>query len=297
MKVLVTGSGFVASHLVDYFTNIGHKVDVVSRSPSTLHAHKLYSADITSFSAISRVLSNGYDLVIHTAAQSIVKNALKDPNSTVDINVMGMVNVLEAARRTEVGRLVHFSTDKIYGEGLHKTEEDPFLATGIYETSKASSDIIANGFIETYGMKVTIIRPANLVGFDPYNKRIVPNTIKKALAGESPIIYEETLGNESMREYLSVYDLCNAIEFLLNHNPGRYNIGSGEVRTQEEVVNEILAHFPGVSPKYAKQEKIPEIQKQSLSSLKIRSLGWEPNWNFKDMIELTVNEFKAKLCR
>ncbi|MEN3051522.1 MAG: NAD(P)-dependent oxidoreductase [Candidatus Methanosuratincola petrocarbonis] len=303
MRVLVTGAtGFIGAHVAEHFRKKGAEVEGVCRSynPNSVLAIKgveckLYFADLTNFEEVRRIMSNGYDVVVHCAAQAIVRNAMRDPVGTFATNVMGTVNVLEAARLADVGKVVVFSTDKVYSETVKATENNPILPPrlfkGVYETSKAAADLAAQCFADVYGMKVIVVRPANVYGFDPWNRRIIPNTIRSCIRGESPVIFVEK--EPSYREYIHVSDVCRAVELLVDKvDRGVFNVGSGEVKTQEEVVLETLKHFEGLKPRYVERPNIPEIKRQSLDSTKIRALGWKPKVDFSTGIRMTVEEFK-----
>jgi dTDP-D-glucose 4,6-dehydratase len=174
------------------------------------------------------------------------------------------------------------------------TETDPLVSTGPYETSKACSDLAAQAFMETYGMNITIGRACNAYGYD-MAKRIIPNVIRSCLRCEPPIIYggENYEPEKTIRQYVYVEDLVDAIQFLIaKAEKGIYNIGTGDILTQEEVVKNICKYFP-LTPRLVKRDKpIKEIQKQTVNWRKLESMGWQPKHIFDQAIQKTIQEFE-----
>ena len=209
--------------------------------------------------------------------------------------MIGTLNVLECAEMAGVHKFIFQSTDKVYGERMSAREDDAVVATGVYETSKACADLAVQSFMHLSERidVIQIVRSCNIYGYDPYSPRIIPNTIKACLAGESPVIYHE--GDiPSQRQYLHISDLCAAYDILLKHNhDGIFNVGSYDVLSQEEVVKTILKFFPNIKPTYEdKQGGEREIFAQSLAWDKIRLLGWKPRMRFEEGIKKTIEEFR-----
>jgi len=302
--ILVTGgSGFIGSHLIAKIKESNRVVTLVRDILPTPWANWLNEAldscvivkgDLLDGDLIRRILADySIEYVIHLAAQSIVRTALRDPKTTFSVNIMGTVTLLEACRQLDVPSVYCQSTDKVYGERMDSIETDPLVSTGPYETSKACADLTAQAFMETYGMNIIIGRPCNTYGFD-MAKRIIPNTIKVCLKGEPPIIYE---GEKTLRQFIYVEDLVDSILFLTRQNQkGIYNIGTDDILTQEEVVKNISKYFP-LTPRLVKREKpIKEIQRQTINWSKLENLGWQPKHTFDEAIQKTIERFEKYGC-
>jgi len=297
-NVLITGvTGFVganmAKRLEEKYNVVGIVRDMIPNNPLELLGVKnvtLVRGDIECQRIIERVISDyDIDMVFHLAAQSIVKRAHKDPVSTIMTNIVGTVNVLEACRRHGVKVLIT-STDKVYGENINAKESDPYKPKEIYGASKACADMIAQTYSKVYNMDVIVTRACNIYGPGDINPRIIPNTIRACLKHESPVIYTNIKG---VREYIYIDDVIDAYLFLAERvDRGVFNVGTGIMRGQKEVVEEILSHFKDIKPKYEPGPKIEEIQEQSLDSSKIRLLGWKPKVSFEDGIKRTVEWWK-----
>jgi len=272
MTVLVTGAtGFIGSHLVREYSKLGEKVvAVVHDNPvwtkwltEALSGAVLVQGDVRDFRFLMRVINQySVDTVVHLAAQAIVKRAHRDPINTYDINVMGTVKVLEACRQLGVERILVQSSDKVYGNQMGATKNSRLLPTEPYGTSKICADMIAQSYAETYGMHVLIVRCCNVYGYDPFNSRIIPNTIKACLRGESPIIYK---GHKGLRQYVYVQDVVDTMISLLElGKEGVVHIGTLDIFDQETVVKKILRFFPDIKPRYVEAPKLKEIRSQSL---------------------------------
>jgi len=295
-NILVTGSnGFIGSHLVDHLKKDNKVVSLVYDTvmgewqkkalDGTYKAH----ADIRDAAALREILSRfEINQVYHTAAISLVKTAHRDPTSVYSVNVMGTVALLEACRRVGTERILVMNTDKVYGEGLDATEDRRYQFSEPYGTSKACQGFVANSHIETYGMNIVMSHCCNVFGYDPYSNRIIPNIVKKCLKGKSPLIFTN---DDSIREYVYIEDKVAAIESLMNDydKKGSYNISTGWVFNQKDIVLKILEHFDGLEPEYVEADVPTQIGHQSLKSIR---WDWKPSWNFEDAIKKTIDEFK-----
>jgi nucleoside-diphosphate-sugar epimerase len=299
LNLLITGgTGFIGSHLVKALCE-KNRVVVIVRDfvPSSWLNEALTKCvgvrgDILDQNLIRRTLAEyKIERVIHCAAQAIVSTALKDPYGTFQINIQGTVCLLEACRQADVESVYVQSTDKVYGERMDATEEDPLVSTGIYETSKVAEDLISQAYMNTYGMKILIGRPCNVYGYDQAS-RIVSNTVRSCLKDEQPIIFA---GENTVRQYIYVDDLLRAITFLMDKaKTGIFNIGTDDVLTQEEVVQRIckLFAFPP-TPRTVKRDKpIKEIQRQTISWNKLRDLVWEPQYLFETGVKQTIKKYQ-----
>jgi len=295
MVSLVTGAnGFIGSHLAAKLVEKGEKVVALFRDclPTKWLKEALkpcirVRGDILNIKLLKRVMVQyRVDTVYHLAARAIVSQALINPVEALETNILGTANVLEAARQVGVNRVLVMSTDKVYGEAYSVTGRAPLKPTGIYETSKACADFIAQSYMKTYGMEVVIPRACNAYGYD-LNPRIIPNTIMACLRGKSPIIYKNVTGE---RQYIYIDDLTDAL-IRLAEGPfkGPYNVCTDDVLTQKQVVETILKFFPDIKPKLVEKRGIPEIPGQSMV---LSSFGWKPKFSFEEGIKLTIEKFK-----
>jgi CDP-glucose 4,6-dehydratase len=295
-NILVTGAnGFIGSHVVNELkkdnkvVSLTHDTIMGDWQKDALEGTYVVHADVRDMAALREILSR-YEInqVYHTAAISLVKTAFRDPTSVYAVNVMGTVALLEACRTVETERILVMNTDKVYGEGLHADEERRYQYSEPYGTSKACQGFVAHSHIETYGMNIVMSHCCNVFGYDPYSNRIIPNVIKKCLKGNSPLIYTN---DDSIREYVYVEDKVGAVMKLMNDYSkiGSYNISTGWIYNQKDIVLKILENFDGLEPTYIEADVPVQIKEQSLKSIR---WDWKPTWNLDDALKITIERFK-----
>ncbi|MFH0837078.1 MAG: NAD(P)-dependent oxidoreductase [Candidatus Aenigmatarchaeota archaeon] len=300
-RVFVTGiTGFVGSHLAKMLLDRGYEVVGLTRD---FNKNKglyrlgidekviLVNGDLCDKDLIKRVLSQ-YNVkkVFHLAAVSIVSTALKSPADTFKTNCYGTACLLEACRDIGVNAILVASTDKVYGEGMNRKEDESLNAEGMYECSKASSEKVVKSFLHCYKMPIVVSRACNIYGEFDVNSRIVPNTVRAMLSDESPKIFKN---DDSLREYIYVEDVCDALVLLAEHidkTKGQvFNIGTGDVVGQEEIIKRMIkASGKSVKAEYIDKPVLVEIHQQSLDSSKIvKEFGWKPKHSLDQGLKKT----------
>lgn len=311
-NILVTGgTGFLGSKIVQKLVGDNNVESIVVVSTTIRHFTSLKLLNIKS-NKLSFVrgdtrdyvflqnLFNEYefDTVIHLGAVSEVRKCQSNPKLAYDVNIGGTTNLLEVIRLYgNVKAIIVSSSDKAYGEcELPYTETDPLAGKAIYEVSKSCQDLVAQSYYTNYKLPVVVTRCSNLYGGGDANfSRIIPNTIRRILRGDSPVIWK---GSEiSTREFLYVDDAADAYMSLLKniqHTQGNaYNIGSGEKTTILELVSKIIEYVdPTIQITY-EEKSFPEISHQYLDSSKIkRDTDWCPKTNLDTGIQRTIKEYK-----
>lgn len=226
--------------------------------------------------------------VFHLAAQPIVGVSKVDPVGTFRANIEGTWNILEAARTSGVERTVIASSDKAYGENsdLPYTEDHPLQGRYPYDCSKSCADLIAQTYLATYRMPVSIVRCANLFGGGDLNfSRLIPGLIKATLNNERFVIRSD---GHFVRDYLYVRDAADAYLHLAEQlaagaPDGAYNFSLGVRRTVLEIVAEVLRlmNRTDLEPVVLNQAS-SEIREQFMSCEKARAfLGWAPAYSLE----------------
>lgn len=296
MSVLVTGpTGIVGTHLVRRLVKekAERVVCLIHNEPfgrfqtESLEGARLFRGDVTDFDSVKTCMARNYvDRVYHLAALTEVKSAHKIPRQVWEVNVMGTVNVLEAARLTGVKRVLVLITDKVYGEAMNATEHAQLQASEPYATSKICSQYAAETYVKTYGMKILMPHSPNVIGFD-HGNRIVPNTIKTCLRGSRPKIF---VNDKSVREYIYVKDLDICLVNLMDEEwTGSVNIPTGWVYDNEQMVMAILKYFPGLEPERVEVELPPQIQRQTMDSDELRDTLM---YDLDEALKETINTFR-----
>ncbi len=241
------------------------------------------------------------DAVVHFAAESHVDNSIKTPFVFTQTNVLGTHTLLEAAKQFwgegSKNRFVHVSTDEVYGtlgeEGFF-TEKSPIKPNSPYSASKASSDLIALAYSETYKMNVCVTNCSNNYGAYQHHEKLIPHMISLALQDKPLPVYGEGL---NIRDWLYVEDHCEAIDAVLHNGVKgeRYNIGGHNEKRNIEIVKLILKRLdkPESLISFVEDRKGHDYR-YAIDPTKIHNeLGWLPKTKFEDGIIKTIDWYLA----
>jgi dTDP-glucose 4,6-dehydratase len=233
----------------------------------------------------------GCDAAINFAAESHVDRSIHDAADFIETNVRGAYNVLAAARETGVERLLHVSTDEVYGPATAdnpRREDDAFRPRSPYAVSKAAGDMMCRAFAETYGMQVVVARPGNNVGPYQYPEKAVPLFVTNALDDQPLPVYGEGL---QQRDRLFVEDNVAALLLLLERGePGEaYNIQADNHRPNIEVARAILDLLdkPYDLIRFV-EDREGHDPCYFMDWSKLQALGWQPAHDYESAIERTV---------
>ncbi len=308
-RVLVTGgAGFIGSHLINKLINLKAKVitlDIKVKHKSLYALNKLKNksvleiVDIRNKQKVSKLLKKyKATYIFHLAAQTLVPDAFVSPHETFETNVMGTVNLLEAAREQKnIQGIIVASSDKAYGKLNKKkyVESDALKGDHPYEASKSSTDIIANSYFKTYGLPVIVTRFGNVYGEGDLNfSRIVPG-IMQVLVNNKTLDLRSN--GKHVRDYIYVEDVVNGY-ILLAENMQKisgeaFNFGSTETLSVLELIR-LLEKILRLRIKYRiLDKKENEIPYQSLDYSKIKKmLGWKPQSTFKSTASQILDYYK-----
>jgi CDP-glucose 4,6-dehydratase len=316
IPVLVTGAtGIVGGRLVRRLVDLGGEVVILLRDEPA-RAELFQSGDVTLVTRVRGDLENGrllerilvdYDvrLVFHLGAQTQVVTAHREPLGTLEANVRGTYQLLEAGRRqARPPAVIVASSDKAYGASatLPYTENHPLAGQGIYSVSKSAADLIATAYAVSYELPVAIARCGNIYGGGDLNwDRIVPGTIRSLLAGERPVLRSD---GRPRRDYLYVNDAVSAYlrlaEALMSGDVAgeAFNFGRNEPVSVLEIVDELRAIL-------GRQDLDPvilgtassEIADQYLDASKAASrLDWRPAFGLREGLTETVAWYRDLLA-
>ena len=321
----VTGAtGLVGSWLVPALLERGARVVVLVRDHDP-HSHLIRSGNISRTTVVNgkledladlerAIAGHGVDTVFHLGAQTLVGPALRDPLGTMESNVRGTWNLLEACRRqaSQVQAVVIASSDKAYGDvpTLPYTEETPLRGQHPYDVSKSCTDLIAQAWHHSYGTPVVIARCGNIYGGGDLNwSRIIPGTIRSLHRGERPGLRSD---GTFLRDYVYVEDAVSAYIAMADAldggsaqagQPGQagqpaqasvagqaFNFGPGAPLSVLDVVAAItrLMGREDLQP-IVRNEARAEIHDQYLdSTLATARLGWKPAWDLDAGLAPTI---------
>ena len=254
LKVLVTGAdGFIGSHLTEKLVSHGAKVTALCLYNSFDHSGWLddlpeavraelrpVRGDIRDSAFVRRIVQ-GQDIVFHLAALIAIPHSYTAAQSYVETNVLGTLNLLEAARESDVVRVVHTSTSEVYGTAITMpiTKSHPLQGQSPYSASKIGADMMAEAFARSFELPVAILRPFNTFGPRQSERAVIPTIIRQALDPTCPAIL---VGDTTpVRDFTFVEDTAEAfiaIGIAPQIQFGRpYNAGSGNAVTIMDVVD------------------------------------------------------------
>lgn len=314
-KLLITGGmGFIGSNFIHYWMR-KHPADRIvnldlltyagTLNPAELAAlppnHQFVHGDICDFPMLERLMNENFDAVVHFAAESHVDRSISDPASFVRTNVLGSQALFEAARRSNIPKFIHISTDEVYGslgESGAFTEETPLSPNSPYSASKAGADLLAKAYWKTYGFPVVVLRSSNNFGPRQYPEKFIPMVITRALTDSEIPIYGD---GQNVRDWLYVEDFCTAIELALKKGkPGEaYNVGANNERTNLEVARRILAELgkPESLLRFV-ADRPGHDYRYAIEAGKIRDeLGWEPAYTFETGLRATIRWYVQRVDR
>jgi dTDP-glucose 4,6-dehydratase len=302
MKLFVTGAaGFIGSNYVRYVLNTtddevtvfdaltyaGNRANLadLEDNPRFSFIH----GDVCDRDAVAASLP-GHQAVVHFAAESHVDRSIIDPDTFIRTNCDGTNVLCDVARKTEVERFLHISTDEVYGsidEGSF-TEEDSLNPRSPYSAAKAGSDLIALSHYVTHGLPVVVTRSSNNYGPYQFPEKLIPLFTSNLLDGIKVPIYGD---GKNVRDWCHVYDNCAGVDLVLRKGEvGEiYNIGAGNEFTNLELTYALL-ELTGRDESMITwvADRLGHDRRYAIDISKATALGWQQTHTFEDGLASTV---------
>ena len=298
-KIFITGgAGFIGSHISEEVYKKFPKSKIIIFDKLTYAGNKKYLENIITSSRVKFVrgdiikhytystLLKNVDLAINIAAESHVDNSFISPHSFSLTNTVGAHAFLLKCIENKVKKIIHISSDEIYGEKLlgKCTERQKIEPTNPYSASKAAAEIFINSYKYSYKKEIITVRGNNIYGIRQYPEKLIPRCIISLLKNRKIPIH----GNgKNQRFYLSAQDFASAIILLIKKkNNGIYNVGSNESYSNINLAK-LICKYLNKDPKkfisYVKDRPYND-KRYSISSSKIRKVGWKPKFSLnKDL--------------
>jgi dTDP-glucose 4,6-dehydratase len=311
MRLFVTGgAGFIGSHYVrsllggaypgfedaevtvfDKLTYAGNLANLapVADSPR----YRFVQGDICDPAALETALP-GHDVVVNFAAESHVDRSISGAADFAMTNFVGAQQVFDAALRHQVGRVVHVSTDEVYGTIPDGSwQEDHLLEPNSpYSAAKAGADLLARAYARTYGLPISVTRCSNNYGPYQFPEKVIPLFVTNLLDGRHVPLYGDGL---NVRDWLHVDDHCRGIQLVLEQGaPGEiYNIGGGRELTNKELTDLLLqATDRGWDYVDYVTDRLGHDRRYSVDHSKLAAMGYRPRFGFEDGLAETVRWYR-----
>jgi len=259
--------------------------------------YRFVKGDLADYTFTHKALKNA-DIVVNLAAQTHVDRSISNPEPFFESNARGAFNLFRAAQEKMVDKVVHISTDEIYGSIKSGSfdEESPLKPSSPYSATKASADLIARAWNATYKLPIITLRCTNNFGPRQHPEKFIPKAIIRALSGRNIPLYG---GGGQVRDWIYVEDFCAAIELTISKgNPGEvYNISAGNELSNREVAGKLVKQLDSAEVKLLEVEDRPGHDfRYSLDSKKARrSLGWKPAHSFDEGLAMTVKWYRENV--
>lgn len=311
-KVLVTGAdGFIGSHLCERLIDEGYEVKAFVYYNSfnswgwldSLNKYKkkeldVFSGDIRDPNGVRKAME-GIDKVFHLAALIAIPFSYHSPDSYVDTNIKGTLNILQGAKELNTKRVLITSTSEVYGSAKYVPidEKHPLQGQSPYSATKIGADKLAESFYRSFNLPLTIVRPFNTYGPRQSARAVIPTIITQLLCGEKEI----KLGSLTpTRDFNYVKDTINGfleISKCDNTIGEEINIATSKEISIKELANEIIKVINKDAKIICDEERLrpekSEVNRLLGSNEKIKNLtSWEPKFTFKEGIKETIDWFR-----
>jgi NAD dependent epimerase/dehydratase len=309
-KVFVTGAdGFIGSHLVELLVNSGANVKALSyynsfnywgwlEDISCINDIEVVTGDIRDQSFMNSVI-HGVDIIYHLAALIAIPYSYKAPESYIDTNIKGTLNVCQAALKNNVSHIIHTSTSEVYGTAQYVPidENHPLQPQSPYSATKIGADNLVNSFHYAYDLPVTIARPFNTYGPRQSARAVIPSIIIQIANGMEEIKLGDT---KPTRDFSFVKDICSGLLLLgsTDRSIGEtFNIGSGKEYSISDVFK-MIQNIMGrnvelIQDKERIRPKKSEVYRLLADTSKIKNVfNYQQKYSLEDGLKETIAWFK-----
>ena len=307
-KIFITGAaGFIGSHLSEKLFDYFSKSQLILFDKITYAANKKYIKDLLNKKNVKFVHDDllnlkvleanlkNVDLAINVAAESHVDNSFGNSLIFTQTNTLGTHHFLEACRKQKVKRIVHVSTDEVYGENLNKPfkENQSLNPTNPYSASKAGADMMVNAYKKSYKLNINTVRANNIYGTRQYPEKLISKTIYNLINNKKMTIHGK---GDNYRYYLSVKDFCDGMLQIINNGKSQeiYNIASDKKYKVTDVIKMISEHLNKNYKKNVKHVNDRPFNDRiyKIDCNKLKKLNWKVKRDLKIDIPSIIDWYK-----
>ena len=305
-SILITGgAGFIGSNFTRYMAKTYpdynlHVLDALTYAGNRENLADLEHRETFTFTegnicdekVVDEIVSS-VDAIVNFAAETHVDRSIFEAGTFIQTDVYGTFVLLEAARKYEIGKFLHISTDEVYGEAGNEpsTEKSPLMPKSPYAASKAGADRLAFSYYTTYGVPVVISRCTNNYGPYQYPEKLIPLFVTNAMEGKQLPVYGS---GKNTRDWIFVEDHCRALDILLHSDGfdgGAFNIGSGMEFSILDITDRIISHLGKGTEliKYVK-DRPGHVLRHAVDTTRIHEIfGWKPEFSFEEAMAATID--------
>lgn len=309
-KILITGGcGFIASHVIIHLVKNYPEYNIVNidrlsycsslnnvKEIENESNYKFYLMDITSINEMDKIFEiEQFDTIMHFAAQTHVDNSFGNSFKFINDNIIGTHVLLELAKKYNIKRFIHVSTDEVYGETETNVNENTILnPTNPYAASKAGAELLVNSYNISFKLPTIITRGNNVFGPHQYPEKLIPKFINMLNRNMDLPIHGS--GEES-RNFIYIDDVVNAFEIILHNGKiGEiYNIGTEYQITNNEVANKLIHIFGNKNKKYHVENRCFNDKRYLIDNSKLKQLGWDIKVSFDEGLNKTVEWYNKNI--
>lgn len=299
MKILVTGGyGFIGSHIAERFYKEGHRVTILDNlskgSKDRVHfKHKSIRADVEDEVCENYFQSQGFDVVVHCAAQTSVPVSVDHPVQDAESNIVGLVNMLHLSSKYRIKKFIFFSSAAVFGETdqLPINEHHTMNPTSPYGMSKMLGELYCEKWNALHGLSTLVFRLSNVYGpgqSRSHESGVIAKFLEASIHNEGIEVYGD---GEQTRDYIHVGDVVEAVyRATISQLSGVYHLSSNTQTTLNEVIEEIKHIQPFAGVKY-KESKVGDIRHSRLDNKELKKqIDWAPKYTLKEGILHTWKE-------
>ena len=306
-KIFITGgAGFIGSHVSEAFFKNFTKSKIIILDKLTYAGNKSFISSILKSKRVRFIKSdindtkkytnflNNCDLAINIAAESHVDNSFISPLNFTKTNSLGAHAFFLECIKKKVKKILHISSDEVYGEKVTGTcfENQLVNPTNPYSASKAAAEILINSYKYTYKKEIIIVRANNIYGIRQYPEKLISTSIVNLIHNKPIPIHGS---GKNIRYYLSAEDFANALILLVKkRDKGTFNVGSNFFEKNINIANHICKIFKKNPKKFIKftKDRLYNDKRYSVSSKKIKKLGWRPKRNLIKDLPMIIEWYK-----
>ncbi len=306
MKILVTGgAGFIGSHISDALLAGGHEVHIIDdlsggKLENIPAGTAFYELDIRSETASRLVIDHRFDVLIHHAAQMDVRKSVADPAFDADVNIIGFLSLMEAARKSGLQKVVFASTGgAMYGEpeSAPQDENHPVRPVSPYGIAKFATEKYLHFYNVAYGIEYVALRYGNVFGprQNPHGEAGVIAIFAERMLKDEPVFVNGS--GEQTRDYVYVSDVVQANIAALEHDgSGVFNIGTGIETDVNHLFRQIKTLTGSTIPERHADAKPGEQMRSVLGCDRAANqLGWHPTVSIDEGLGYTVDWFSSRI--